>query len=155
MASSPINNLSAVQDKIDSMKESMSDNDYLELCNLMKDTYNVEKEKDEAKLHTYQMSFFEPVYLKNSDHEDRSSNQGWRMRLNHLIFKMREKKYKQIDNMIQTHGYFDMYYEEENIEYNPFSNDNSNMIYFVNSNEKEEELTIYTDNYIVIKIFPV
>ena len=42
-----MSNLQAVQDKIDNIKEKMSDGDYLELCNLMKGAFDAEKKKDE------------------------------------------------------------------------------------------------------------
>ena len=42
-----MSNLQAVQDKIDNIKEKMSDGEYLELCNLMKDAFEADKKKDE------------------------------------------------------------------------------------------------------------
>ena len=41
-----MSNLQAVQDKIDNIKEKMSDCEYLELCNLMKDAFEADKKKD-------------------------------------------------------------------------------------------------------------
>ena len=149
--------LADIQNKIDNIKEHISDNDYLEICNSMKELYNTKDEEDKDMLKTYEVSMFHPAFTKHYDDDESCGNtHDLELVLKKIILQMPISKFKQIKGNIQNKGYFPLSWQEQGVNYNPYEGDNNQTpIHLSNRNCEIEFIHIYTHHYNIIKILEV
>ena len=147
--------LSEIQNRIDNIKEHISDMDYLDLCNSMKELYKKkEEEEDQNKLKTYVVSVFHPLFSKHDDDDESVSNtHDLELRLNKIILQMPVSKFVQIKGNIESSGFFALSCRELDVNFNPYRDDNhQTALHLSNNNCESEFIHIFTHHYNIIKI---